>query len=47
MKLKTGMTKSLEAMSTELDELSERVDGMAAGLDINALLMGAASGSGS
>jgi hypothetical protein len=45
--LKTGMTKSLEAMSTELDELSERVDGMAAGLDINALLMGAASGSGS
>ncbi len=45
--LKTGMTKSLEAMSTELDELSERVDGMEAGLDINALLMGAASGSGS
>ena len=41
--LKTGMTKSLETMSTELDELGEKVDGMTADLDINALLMGAAS----
>ena len=45
--LKTGMTKSLEDMSNELDELGQKVDGMAPGLDINALLMGAASGSGS
>ena len=41
--LKTGMTKSLQDMSTELDELSEKVDGLTPGLDINALLMGAAS----
>jgi hypothetical protein len=45
--LKTGMTKSLEDISKELDELTEKVDGMTAGLDINVLLMGAASASGS
>ena len=45
--LKTGMTKSLEDISKELDDLTEKVDGMTAGLDINVLLMGAASASGS
>ena len=45
--LKTGMTKSLEEMGEELDELKGTVEGMTAGLDINMLLMGAASASGS
>jgi hypothetical protein len=45
--LKTGMTKTLEDMSKELEELEEKVDGMTAGLDINVLLMGAASANGS
>ena len=45
--LKTGMTKTLEDMSKELEELEEKVDGMTAGLDINMLLMGAASANGS
>jgi hypothetical protein len=41
--LKTGMTKSLEGISTELDDLTSKVDEMTADLDINALLMGAAT----
>jgi hypothetical protein len=41
--LKTGMTKSLEGMSTELDDLTSKVDEMTADLDINALLIGAAT----
>ena len=45
--LKTGMTKGLEDLSKELDELTDKVDGMTASLDINALLMGAASATGS
>ena len=41
--LRTGMTKSLEGLVKDLDELGEKVDGMSADLDINALLMGAAA----
>jgi len=41
--LKTGMTKSLEGISTELDDLTSKVDEMTADLDINALLIGAAT----
>ena len=41
--LKTGMTKSLEGISTELDDLTFKVDEMTSDLDINALLMGAAT----
>jgi hypothetical protein len=36
--LKTGMTKSLEGIVKDLDELTEKVDGMTADLDINAML---------
>ncbi len=39
--LKTGVTKSLETLGKELDEMTEKVDGMTADLDINALLIGA------
>jgi len=41
--LKSGVTKSLEGLVKDLDELTEKVDGMTADLDINALLIGAAS----
>ena len=41
--LKTGVAKSLEALGKDLDEMTEKVDGMTADLDINALLMGAAA----
>ena len=41
--LKTGVTKSLETLGKELDEMTEKVDGMTADLDINALLIGAAA----
>jgi hypothetical protein len=36
--LKTGMTPSLEGIVKDLDELTEKVDGMTADLDINAML---------
>merc|ERR1711959_871066 len=41
--LKTGVAKSLEGLVKDLDEMTEKVDGMTADLDINALLMGAAA----
>ena len=41
--LKTGVTKSLETLGKELDEMTEKVDCMTADLDINALLIGAAA----
>jgi hypothetical protein len=41
--LKTGMMKSLEGIVRDLDELTETVQGMTADLDINALLMSAAT----
>ena len=36
--LKTGVTKSLEGIAEDLDELTKKVDDMTADLDINAML---------
>ena len=41
--LKTGMMKSLTDIGKDLDDLTETVQGMTADLDINALLMSAAT----